>query len=88
MVKLTLIDKELEFAARYAAPSVTTGRFVACIQDSDEETLREAFTNPGQILVHNVEGLYEDRVYEGFTTVGDIREDEDDLIVIVNKEGT
>ena len=76
MDKLTLIDKGKEFMCNFAAPSVLTGRFVADIIDSDEETVRESFENPGDMLVHNMEGLYSDKTYSGYAgiyslTVGD-----------------
>ena len=66
MDKVTLIDKNNEFMTRYAAPSVLTGRFVAAIIDSDTETITEAFTNPGRILVHNMDDLYADKTYEDY----------------------
>ena len=88
MDRLTLVDKDLSFVTRYAAPSVLTGRFVACVVNSDRETLTEAFTDAGEIQVHNMDNLYADKSYIGFNYLAEIREDGDDLIIILSKEET
>lgn len=85
MDKLTLVDNGMEFMCKFAAPSVLTGRFVADILDSNEECVREAFQNPGDMLVHNMEELYPDKTYKGYAgiyslTVGD------SIRVVVNNE--
>lgn len=85
MDKITLTDKKLDFMSKYAAPSVLTGFFVACIINSDTDTIRNAFTSPGPILVHNVQKLYADNVYEGYTEINEIRENDDSIIVILDK---
>lgn len=86
MDRITLEDKKEEFMSRYAAPSVSTGRFVASIINSDVNTIREAFTDPGPILVHNMQGLFADQVYEEYTSINEIREETDQIIVILDKE--
>ena len=86
MDRITLNDKEKEFMSKYAAPSVSTGRFVACVINSDVDTIREAFTDPGPILVHNMQGLYADQVYIGYTRINEIREEKDQIIVILDRE--
>ena len=85
MDRITLIDKEQEFMTRFAAPSVLTGYFVAAVVDSDRQTIEAAFTNPGRILVHNMENLYDDAVYEGYTEINEIRESPDEITVILDK---
>ena len=66
MDKITLIEKEAVFMSRYSAPSVSSGRFVAAIVDSDVDDVRETFTDHGPILVQNTDGLYEDKLYTDF----------------------
>ena len=85
MDRITLIDKEQEFMTRFAAPSVLTGYFVAAVVDSDRQTIEAAFTNPGRILVHNMENLYDDAVYEDYTGINEIRESPDEITVILDK---
>ena len=85
MDKITLMDKEQEFMTRFAAPSVLTGYFVAAVVDSDRQTIEAAFTNPGRILVHNTDGLYDDEIYEGYTEINEIRENPNDITVLLDK---
>ena len=84
MDKITLIEKEVVFMSRYAAPSVSSGRFVAAIVDSDTDTVREAFTDHGPILVQNTDGLYEDKLYTDFGGIHDIREEQGQITVVLN----
>lgn len=87
MDKITLLDKDVEFMTRFAAPSILTGYFVAAVLDSDRATIEAAFTNPGRILVHNVDCLYRDEVYEGYTGINEIRESPNEITVILDKGG-
>ena len=84
MDKITIKSGQ-EFMARYAAPSVSSGRFVACIVDSDLKTVQSAFTDPCPMLVHNMDELYADKVYEGFYGIHDIRESGGEITVILGK---
>lgn len=84
MDKITLIDKESVFMSRYAAPSVSSGRFVAAIVDSDADEVREAFTDHGPILVQNTDGLYEDKLYTDFGGIHDLREEQGQITVVLN----
>lgn len=86
MDRITLTEKKQEFMCRYAAPSVLTGYFVAAVTDSDRETIVEAFTEPGPILVHNTDDLYADKTYEGYRRINEIREAESEITVILDKE--
>lgn len=86
MDMLRLVNKDKEYLCRYAAPSVLTGRFVACVVDSTEESIREGFTDPGDIFVHNVENLYADKTYTGYTGIDEIRVSENDITVILGKQ--
>ena len=88
MDRITLIDKDVEFTTRFAAPSVLTGRFVAAVVDSDKETITEAFTDPGRILVHNMEDLYADKIYEEYTHINEIRNGGDEITVILDRGET
>lgn len=82
---VTLTEKGVRFNAEYAAPSVLSGRFVACVADVAVEELRSAFTEPGPILVQSAEGLYADRVYTGYHRLYAIEESERGHIVKVQK---
>jgi hypothetical protein len=84
MDKITLIEKEAVFMSRYAAPSVSSGRFVAAIVDSDADEVREAFTDHGPILVQNTDGLYEDKLYTDFGGIHDLREEQGQITVVLN----
>lgn len=86
MDRLTLIEKNIVFMTRFAAPSVLTGNFVARIIDSDAETISAAFTDPGPMLVHNMDGLYADKTYTGYTGIQDMRFDTDGITVVLDKE--
>lgn len=85
MDKVTLTEKGMEFMTRYAAVSVLTGYFVAAVTDADKQTIMDAFTEPGQILVHNMEELYADKTYEGYRRINEIRESEKEITVILDK---
>lgn len=87
MDRITLTEKNQEFMCRFAAMSVLTGYFVAAVTDSDRETIEKAFTEPGPILVHNMEELYADKTYEGYRRINEIREAENEITVILDKEG-
>lgn len=86
MDRVTLLDKDLQFMTKFAAPSVLTGYFVACIVDSDRETIEEAFTEPGPILVQNVDSLFEDKTYTDYRRIREIREGISSIIVILDGE--
>ena len=86
MDRITLTEKEQEFMCRFAAPSVLTGYFVAAVRNSDRATIEEAFTEPGPILVHNMEELYADKTYKGYRRINEIRESENEITVILDKE--
>jgi hypothetical protein len=87
MNKVLLIDKGLEFMARYAAPSLSTGNFAAGIVGSDLDAVRSAFTYPGTIRVRDMDGLVPDYVYTGFTEIKSIRTTGGDIAVTVYREG-
>lgn len=80
-----LLDNNATFLSRFAAPSVSSGRFVAAIVDSDADTVREAFTDHGPILVQNTEGLYEDKVYTGFGDIHELREELEQITVVLDR---
>lgn len=86
MDRITLTEKKQEFMCRFAAPSVLTGYFVAAVRNSDRATIEEAFTEPGPILVHNMEELYADKTYKGYRRINEIREAENEITVILDKE--
>lgn len=85
MDKVTLKEKGKEFMTRYAAPSVLTGYFVAAVIGSTEETVTAAFTNPGDIMVQNVEHKYADKVYAGYRRINEIRVQPEQIIVILDR---
>ena len=85
MDKLTLVKSGSVFMSRFAAPSVSSGRFVADIVDSDAETVRAAFEDPGPILAQSVEGLYADEVYTGYSGIHRLTESDGDVTVILDK---
>ena len=85
MDKITLIEKEAVFMSRYAAPSVSSGRFVAAIVDSDVDDVRETFTDHGPILVQNTDGLYEDKLYTGFGGIHELREEPEQITVVLDR---
>lgn len=85
MDKVTLLKSGQVFMSRFAAPSVSSGRFVAAIVDSDADTVREAFEVPQDILVQNVEELYADRIYSVYSGIHELRESNDEVTVILDK---
>lgn len=78
-------DKGVQFLADFAAPSVLTGRFVASIVRADVDTVRAAFTAPGDMLVESVEGLYAPKTYTGYD-LDEMQTREDRIIVKLSKE--
>ena len=50
------------------------------------EEIEEAFTEPGPILVHNMEDLYADKVYEGYRRINEIRENGENFVIILDRE--
>ena len=86
MNRITLTEKEKEFLSSFAAPSVLTGYFCAEILNAEREELEEAFTEPGPILVHNLEDLYADKVYEGYRRISEIRENGENFVIILDRE--
>lgn len=88
MDRVRLPKKNQEFMCRFAAMSVLTGYFVAAVTDSDRETIEKAFTEPGPIMVHNMEDLYADKTYEGYTHINEIRDGGDEITVILDRGET
>ena len=86
MDRITLTEKDKEFDSNFAAMSVLTGNFCAEIMNADREEIEEAFTEPGPIKVHNMENLYPDKVYEGYRRIREIRENGENLVIILDKE--
>ena len=85
MEKVILAEKGIEFIARYAAPSLQTGNFVAGIVGSDVETVSEAFSYPGEIRVHDQQGLHRDKTYTGYGDVETVEQIGDEILVKVRK---
>ena len=85
MDRVTLVDKGIVFNTRFAAPSILTGYFVAAVVDSDRATVEQAFTNPGAILVESVEGLYKPETYTDYTRINEIREQPNQIVVLLDK---
>ena len=81
-----ITTKGREFMSRFAAPSVSSGRFVAAVVDSDIDTVRDAFEDPCPMLVHNTDDLYADKVYTGFQGIHRISEADGEITVIIDKE--
>lgn len=86
MDRLKLVEKGMEFMTRFASPSVLTGRFVTAMPSKYRDEIDNAFTDPGTILVHSMEELYADKEYSGYKRVREIRESDDEIIVILDKE--
>lgn len=86
MDRLTLIEKGMEFMTSFAAPSVLTGYFVTAMPKTYRDEIETAFTEPGTMLVHNMEGLYADEMYEGYRRIREIREHGDEMILVLDKE--
>ena len=85
IVTIQRTGKQIE--CRYAAPSISTGRFVACVIGETPEQIREDFTDPGTLTVHNAEDLYADKTYEGYTTIDEIRPSDGDYVIVMGKGG-
>lgn len=85
MDKVTLLKSGQVFMSRFAAPSVSSGRFVAAIVDSDADEVREAFADHGPILVQNTDGLYEDKLYTGFGGIHELREEPEQITVVLDR---
>lgn len=87
MDKVTLTEKGLVFMTRFAAPSILTGRFVAAVVGSNMESIVEAFTAPGEILVQNTEQLYDDKTYTGYRRIVEIGDGQgqDEIIIKLDK---
>jgi len=86
MDRITFRRNDAVFSATFAAPSVLTGNFVACVTGETEEAVRAAFTEPGTIHVEDLDGLIPAADYDGYRSVKSIDEDPDGLLVIVTKE--
>lgn len=86
MDQVTLTDKGKVFMTRFAAPSVLTGCFVAAVVGSDLKEITEAFTEPGDISVHNMEELFEDKTYSGYRRIVDIMNNTTEIIITLDKE--
>ena len=89
MDRVTIQRSGTAVDCRYAAPSITTGRFIACVghdQGYGAEDLREMFTDPGDLSVHNLEGKYADKTYSGYTDVDEVREGEAADIVVLSRQ--
>ena len=86
MNRITLTEKDKEFYSSFAAPSVLTGYFCAEILNAERAEIEETFTEPGPILVHNMEDLYEDKIYEGYRRINEIRENGENFVIIMDRE--
>lgn len=86
MDRVTLVEKEISFNTRFAAPSILTGYFVAAVVGASEGKIRKAFTDPGDILVEDMNGLVAPVTYTGYKTIVEIREGANDITVILSKE--
>lgn len=86
MDRVTLVEKEIIFNARFAAPSILTGYFVAAIAGASKGKIEKAFTNPGDILVEDTKGLVAPVTYTGYRSIVEIREGANDITVILSKE--
>lgn len=83
---VNLIDKGKRFESLYAAPSILTGRFVACITNSTISEVKDAFTNPGRILVQNAEGLVVDKEYDDYSGFYSVDDTDKGIIVKLSRE--
>ena len=89
MDRITFLEKDnTELLTRFAAPSVLTGYFVAAVPNATVGEMEELFSDPGPMLVHNMEDLYDDKVYTGFNHINEIREGLGEITVILDKEGS
>lgn len=88
MDRVTIGRTGKQVDCRYAAPSVLTGRFVACVghdQGYSAEQLRTMFTNPGDLTVQSLEQMYADKTYSGYTTADEIREGAEEDVIVLGK---
>ena len=81
-----MIEKGVEFSSHFAAPSISTGNFVASIIDSDFDTIRSAFDDPGKMLVHNTDNLYPDVLYEHYSGIKSIKKIDEGIIVLIRRK--
>lgn len=88
MDKIVFLEKNTEILTRFAAPSVLTGYFVAAVPGATVEQMTELFTDPGAMLVHNMDELYEDKVYTGYNHINELRESPEEITVILDKGGS
>ena len=88
MDTIFLPEKQAVFSSKYAAPSITTGRFVACITGSDMDTVRAAFTQPGKIIVHNEDNLWADKEYNEYTTIHRINNDGLNIVIVLKGDSS
>lgn len=86
MDKIIFLEKNAELLTRFAAPSVLTGYFVAAVPGATVDQMTELFTNAGEMLVHNMDDLYADKVYTGYNHINEIREGSNEITVILDKE--
>ena len=86
MDRVTLTEKDITFITKFAAASILTGYFVANVLNATREEIEEAFTEPGDILVENMQNLYEQKTYSGYHFINEIREGQDSITVILSKE--
>ena len=85
MDMIILLDKGKQFESLYAAPSLLTGRFGACIVNSDMQTVIDAFSNPGRMLVHNIDDLYPDQEYDQYKSIYMLEDTERGIKIILTK---
>ena len=88
MDKITFLKTGAELMATFAAPSVLTGYFVASVPDATVEQMRDLFTDPGPMRVHNMQNLYEDKIYTEYDQINEIRAGNDEIIIILQKGGS
>lgn len=89
MDRITFLEKDnTELLTRFAAPSVLTGYFVAAVPNATVDEMEELFSDPGPMLVHNMDDLYGDKVYTGFNHINEIREVPGEITVILDKGGS
>ena len=88
MDKITFLKTGAELMTKFAAPSVLTGYFVASVPDATVEQMRDLFTDPGPMRVHNMQNLYEDKIYTEYDQINEIRAGNDEIIIILQKGGS
>ena len=89
MTTMTVKGRTLD--CKFAAVSILTGNFVACvITEISESELRELMTEPGEIRTFNPDTR--EFIYDGFHSVDEIRKGYDGITVVISKgeqdEGT